>query len=47
MNSLNFNVADYIAKLLVQLNITKVHGLMGGGAAGLNDGFIRQLDMQR
>ena len=42
MNSLNYNVADYIAELLVQLNITKVHGLMGGGAAGLNDGFIRQ-----
>ena len=34
------NVSDIVAELLVQLSLTKVHGLMGGGAAGLNDGFI-------
>ena len=34
------NTSDYIAELLNRLNINKVHGLMGGGASGLNDGFI-------
>ena len=34
-------VADYIAEFLAQISCHKVHGLMGGGAAGLNDAFIR------
>jgi acetolactate synthase-1/2/3 large subunit len=34
-------VCDYIAKTLYeQYNIKHVYGLVGGGAAGLNDGFI-------
>lgn len=36
-----YTVADYIAEFLSQIGCTSVHGLMGGGAAGLNDGFIR------
>lgn len=44
-NPSNLSVADYISEFLVQLNCTKVHGLMGGGAAGLNDGFIRNPDI--
>ena len=36
-----YNVADYIAEFLAEIKCTTVHGLMGGGAAGLNDGFIR------
>lgn len=36
-----YNVADYISEFLVALRCYNVHGLMGGGAAGLNDGFIR------
>ena len=35
------NIADYVAEFLVQLGLTNVHGLMGGGASGLNDGFIQ------
>ena len=31
--------ADYIAKKLEDRGITHVYGLVGGGAAGLNDGF--------
>lgn len=31
--------ADYIAKKLEEHGITHVYGLVGGGAAGLNDGF--------
>lgn len=38
---LNCTVADYIAAFLVQMGVIRVHGLMGGGAAGLNDGFIQ------
>jgi len=34
-------VCDWIADYLYQQGITKVHGLMGGGASGLNDGFIK------
>lgn len=32
---------DYIANRLVESNIKNVYGIMGGGAAGLNDGFIK------
>ena len=35
-----YTVADYIAEFLVALECTTIHGLMGGGAAGLN-GFIK------
>ena len=34
-------VADWIAEYLHNIGVTKIHGLMGGGAAGLNDGFIK------
>ena len=34
-------VCDYIAKVLSEKHqIKHVYGLVGGGAAGLNDGFI-------
>jgi acetolactate synthase-1/2/3 large subunit len=34
-------VADWIANYLWDIGVNRVHGLMGGGAAGLNDGFIK------
>jgi acetolactate synthase-1/2/3 large subunit len=34
-------VNDYIAERLYQEGIRHVFGIMGGGAAGINDGFIR------
>ena len=34
-------VADWIADYLWEIGVSRVHGLMGGGAAGLNDGFIK------
>ncbi len=34
-------VCDYIAQRLHQLGIRHVYGIMGGGASGLNDGFIK------
>ncbi len=34
-------VADWIAEYLHSIGVRRVHGLMGGGAAGLNDGFIK------
>jgi acetolactate synthase-1/2/3 large subunit len=33
-------VCDWIAAYLYNYGVERVHGLMGGGAAGLNDGFI-------
>jgi len=35
-------VCDWIANYLKSIGVARVHGLMGGGAAGLNDGFIKQ-----
>ena len=34
-------VCDWIAEYLWTVGVSKVHGLMGGGASGLNDGFIK------
>lgn len=34
-------VCDYIAEYFWQLGCKHVYGLMGGGASGLNDGFIK------
>jgi acetolactate synthase-1/2/3 large subunit len=34
-------VCDWIADYLYNQGVSKVHGLMGGGASGLNDGFIK------
>jgi acetolactate synthase-1/2/3 large subunit len=34
-------VCDWIAEFLYNYGIQRVHGLMGGGASGLNDGFIK------
>lgn len=39
-------VADYIANRLSQLGIKQVYGLVGGGTAGLNDGFISNPDIE-
>ena len=41
MGKETMRVADWIADYLYQQGITRVHGLMGGGASGLNDGFIK------
>lgn len=35
-------VCDWIAQYLKSIGVERVHGLMGGGASGLNDGFIKQ-----
>lgn len=35
-------VCDWIANYLKAQGVKRVHGLMGGGASGLNDGFIKQ-----
>jgi len=34
-------VCDWIANYFYSIGIDRVHGLMGGGASGLNDGFIK------
>jgi acetolactate synthase-1/2/3 large subunit len=34
-------VCDFIAEKLYEYGVRNVYGLMGGGAAGLNDGFIK------
>lgn len=34
-------VSDFIAKTLVEYGAKYVYGIMGGGASGLNDGFIQ------
>ena len=34
-------VCDWIAEYLYNFGVERVHGLMGGGASGLNDGFIK------
>lgn len=34
-------VCDWIANFLYERGVERVHGLMGGGASGLNDGFIK------
>ena len=34
-------VCDWIANYLYGIGVDKIHGLMGGGASGLNDGFIK------
>jgi acetolactate synthase I/II/III large subunit len=34
-------VCDYIAERLFKLGVTRVYGITGGGAAGLNDGFAK------
>ena len=48
MVSENFKIkgADYIAKELEDRGITHVYGLVGGGAAGLNDGFCRHPNIE-
>ena len=38
-------VCDYIAERLVYHGVKYVYGLMGGGASGLNDGFIKNKDI--
>jgi acetolactate synthase-1/2/3 large subunit len=39
-------VSDYIANRLSQYGVKHVYGLVGGGAAGLNDGFISHPDLE-
>lgn len=38
-------VCDYIAKYLYDNGVNRIYGLMGGGASGLNDGFIKHGDI--
>lgn len=38
-------LCDYISKRLVQQGVKNIYGIMGGGAAGLNDGFITNPDL--
>jgi len=42
MGGESMRVSDWIANYLKSIGVERVHGLMGGGAAGLNDGFIKQ-----
>ena len=42
MGKQDMRVCDWIAEYLKSIGVDRVHGLMGGGAAGLNDGFIKQ-----
>jgi acetolactate synthase-1/2/3 large subunit len=39
-------VCDYIAKKLVDIGIHHIYGLVGGGAAGLNDGFFSNKELE-
>ena len=39
-------VADYISNKLTEYGVKNVYGLMGGGAAGLNDGFIKNKNIK-
>jgi acetolactate synthase-1/2/3 large subunit len=39
-------VCDWIASYLYDNGVSRVHGLMGGGASGLNDGFIKHGKIQ-
>ena len=41
-----YNVSDFITCFLEQMRCNTVHGLMGGGAAGLNDAFIRNTNIK-
>ncbi len=38
-------VCDYIANQLSKIHVKRIFGLMGGGASGLNDGFIKHPDL--
>ena len=39
-------VCDYVAERLASYGVKYVYGLMGGGASGLNDGFIQNKDIE-
>jgi acetolactate synthase-1/2/3 large subunit len=39
-------VCDYIANQLSKIHVKRIFGLMGGGASGLNDGFIKHPDLE-
>lgn len=39
-------VSDYIAKILSEKGVRHVYGLVGGGSAGLNDGFFCNQDIE-
>ena len=41
MTNNSYRVCDYIADRLYNYGVRNVYGLMGGGASGLNDGFIK------
>lgn len=42
----NIKVSDYISKTLSNYGIKYIYGIMGGGAAGLNDSFISNKKLQ-
>jgi TPP-dependent 2-oxoacid decarboxylase len=39
-------VSDYISQALSSIGVKYVYGIMGGGASGLNDGFIKNKSIQ-
>jgi len=39
-------VNDWIAQYLHSIGVERIHGLMGGGAAALNDGFIKHPNLE-
>lgn len=39
-------LSDYVANRLVEENVKNIYGIMGGGAAGLNDGFISNKNLK-
>jgi len=39
-------VCDYIAQRLVDIGVRHIYGLVGGGTAGLNDGFFSNKDLE-
>ena len=39
-------LCDYVANRLVEEGVKNIYGIMGGGAAGLNDGFIKNSNLR-
>lgn len=39
-------VSDFIAEILASIGVKYIYGIMGGGASGLNDGFIKNKSLK-
>jgi len=39
-------LCDYVSQRLVEEGVKNIYGIMGGGAAGLNDGFIKNKNLR-